>query len=376
MNLIEPLLRGAGIAMVVLLFLVIAARGGWRLRGDLLLMLSCVAAYLVCSSPTLLCGTEPGAVPLVLAALAFPFVFWRLTSVVLEDDRHIPWLAWAGAAVMVSCGLLAALDYLPVAPHWRPVFGGMSKLMAIGFLGSAGVRAWRSREGDLIDARRRLRWVVVGALGFYSLAVIMVEIYLQRAAPPPWLDLLNISLIDLSLLANAVLLLDMRPQAQEALFKPAMVSGGAPEAGSLPVAIADAHADAVLIDRLTILMRDQHLYRDAELSVKGLASAMDVPEYVLRRLILARLGHRHFANFVNDYRLQEVTARMADPALNRRPILTLALEAGFGSIGPFNRFFRERHGMTPSEFRQRCVPGSATPPQGSKDAWIHTSDEG
>ncbi|MDP1942979.1 helix-turn-helix transcriptional regulator [Rhodoferax sp.] len=358
MNLIEPFLRGAGIAMVVLLFLVIAVRGGWRLRIDLLLMLSCVAAYLACSSPALLCGAEPGALPLVLAALAFPFVFWRLASVVLEDDRHIPWLAWTAAAVMVTCGLLAVLDYLPVPPNWRPVSGGLSKLMAIGFLGSAGVRAWRSREGDLIDARRRLRWIVVGALGFYSLAVIMVEIYLQRAAPPPWLDLLNISLIDLALLANAVLLLDMRPQAQEALFKPAPVSSKAAEADPLPAAMVDA--DAVLIDRLAILMRDQHLYRDPELSVKSLASALEVPEYVLRRLILARLGHRHFATFVNDYRLQEVTARMADPALNRRPILTLALEAGFGSIGPFNRFFRERYGMTPSEFRERCMLGPVT----------------
>lgn len=357
MNLIEPFLRGAGIAMVVLLFLVIAARGGWRLRADLLLMLSCVAAYLVCASPVLRCSAEPGALPLVLAALAFPFVFWRLASVVLEDDRRIPWLAWTGAAAMVTFGLLAALDYLPAPPHWRPVFGGLNKLVAIGFLGSAGARAWRSREGDLIDVRRRLRWVVVGALGVYSLAVIMVEIYLQRAAPPPWLDLLNITLIDLTLLANAVLLLDMRPQAQEALFKPAAVSGKAPEAEPLPAAMVDA--DAVLINRLAVLMRDQHLYRDPELSVRSLASALEVPEYVLRRLILARLGHRHFATFVNDYRLQEVTARMADPALNRRPILTLALEAGFGSIGPFNRFFRERHGMTPSEFRERCLAASA-----------------
>lgn len=358
MNLIEPLLRGAGIAMVALLFLVIAARGGWRLRADLLLMLSCVAAYLACSSPALRCGAEPGALSLVLAALAFPFVFWRLASVVLEDDRHIPWLAWTGAAVMVTCGLLAGLDYLPVPPHWRPVFGGLNKLMAIGFLGSAGVRAWRSREGDLIDARRRLRWVVVGALGFYSLAVIMVEIYLQRAAPPPWLDLLNITLIDLTLLTNAVLLLDMRPQAQEALFKPAVVSGKAAEAEPLPTAMVDA--DAMLVERLAALMREQHLYRDPELSVRSLASALEVPEYVLRRLILARLGHRHFASFVNDYRLREVTARMADPALNRRPILTLALEAGFGSIGPFNRFFRERYGMTPSEFRERCMANSVS----------------
>ena len=357
MNLIEPLLRGAGIAMAILLLLVTAARGGWRLRADLLLMLSCVTAYLVCASPTRLCGTEPGALPLVLAALAFPFAFWRLASVVLEDDRHVPRVAWAAAAAMIVGGLLAGVDSLPIPPHWRVVLGGLSKVMAIGFLGAAGVRAWRSHEGDLIDARRRLRWIVMGALGCYSLVVVMVEIYLQRSAPPPWLDLLNITLIVLALLASAVFLLGVRPQAQEALFEPAALPGKASEPAPLPGARVDG--DAALVDRLTVLMRDQHLYRDPELSVRRLASALEVPEYVLRRLILARLGHRHFAAFVNDHRLREVTGRMADPALHRRPILTLALEAGFGSIGPFNRAFRERHGMTPSEFRERCMGDSS-----------------
>jgi AraC-like DNA-binding protein len=34
------------------------------------------------------------------------------------------------------------------------------------------------------------------------------------------------------------------------------------------------------------------------------------------------------------------------------PILTIALDAGFQSIGPFNRAFKAETGMTPSEFRR------------------------
>ena len=33
------------------------------------------------------------------------------------------------------------------------------------------------------------------------------------------------------------------------------------------------------------------------------------------------------------------------------PILTIALESGYGSIGPFNRAFRAHFGMTPTEYR-------------------------
>jgi AraC-like DNA-binding protein len=84
-----------------------------------------------------------------------------------------------------------------------------------------------------------------------------------------------------------------------------------------------------------------------------------LPQYRLRELIHNRLGHRNFPAFVNAYRLAEVERSLLDPALARRPILTLALEAGFGSIGPFNRAFRERHGLTPTEYRRKTGPGDA-----------------
>jgi AraC-like DNA-binding protein len=355
MHLIESLLRGAGISTALLLALVAAARGGWRLRTGLPLLLACVIAYLVCSSPARPCGGQPLMLPLVLAALAFPFAFWRLASVILEDDRRIPRAAWIGGAVMLCSGMLAALDYLQIPMPWRVGAGAVHKLLAIGFLGAAGVRAWRSREGDLVEQRRRLRWVLIAVLGLYSLAVTVVEIYLQRAPAPAWLDLLNIGLIDIALLASAAFLLGVRAQAQNDLFEPIAGQGGPAQNAARPAA---AEMEEALAVRLAGLMQDQHLYRDPDLSVSRLAAALNVPEYVLRRVILARLGHRHFASFVNDYRLREVAARMADPSLVRRPILTLALEAGFGSIGPFNRCFKERHAMTPSEYRERIQSGA------------------
>lgn len=359
MNLTEPLFRGAGIALALLLLLVSALRGGWRPRRDLLPVLTCVLAYLVCSSPTRHCVSSATLLPVLLAALVFPFAFWRLASVVLEDDRHVPWAAWVAAVVMLASGMVAAADYLQAPPPWRTVSGGLHKLAVIGFLGGTGLRAWRRREGDLIDARRRLRWGVICALGLYSLAVTLVEIHLQRAAAPPWLDVLNVVLIDLALLACAAFLLGVRAQAQDALLGPVTTLATAParpgDAPSLPALVPDG--DAALTEQLGALMQEQRLYRDPELSVHRLASTLEVPQYVLRRLILVRLGYRHFASFVNDYRLREITARLADPSLARRPILTLALEAGFGSIGPFNRLFRERHGMTPSEFRERFGRG-------------------
>jgi AraC-like DNA-binding protein len=40
------------------------------------------------------------------------------------------------------------------------------------------------------------------------------------------------------------------------------------------------------------------------------------------------------------------------------PILTIALDTGFGSIGPFNRAFKAHTGLTPSEYRRNQLGGA------------------
>jgi AraC-like DNA-binding protein len=72
-------------------------------------------------------------------------------------------------------------------------------------------------------------------------------------------------------------------------------------------------------------------------------------------LINGQLGYRNFAAFLNGYRLDEVKAALNDPTQRGVPILTIALDAGFGSLGPFNRAFREAEAMTPSEFRSQMA---------------------
>jgi len=47
------------------------------------------------------------------------------------------------------------------------------------------------------------------------------------------------------------------------------------------------------------------------------------------------------------------------------PILTIALDAGFGSIGPFNRAFKTQTGVTPTEYRRTrlgAAPGAEPSP--------------
>jgi AraC-like DNA-binding protein len=82
---------------------------------------------------------------------------------------------------------------------------------------------------------------------------------------------------------------------------------------------------------------------------------MRTPEHRLRRLINQRLGHRNFSAFLNQWRLADARAALADPTQRAVPISTIALDAGFASLGPFNRAFKAETGLTPSEFRARAL---------------------
>lgn len=354
-------LRSAGVAFGLVLVLSVSARGGWRQRADLIAVVGCACAYLVCAAPSRPCCAAPSFLPLLLGAIGFPFALWRLARVVLKDDRSIPSMAWAGLALLLASGLLAAADYVELSTFWRIGFGGINKLAAFGFVGGSLFIAWRSWDGDLVEPRRHLRWIVVSYLSAYGLIVLIGEVYLLGQQAPAWLETLNVALIDLTLLATQLFLMRVRAQAMETLFEPAAIADPDPvlqEAVALLSSAPVAHADAPLLARLQALMDEENLYRDQDLSVGSLARRLAVPEYVLRRLIHDRLGYRNFAAFVNEYRLREVSERLSNSSLNRRPILTLALEAGFGSVGPFNRVFRDRYGLTPTEFRMRKLAES------------------
>ena len=67
------------------------------------------------------------------------------------------------------------------------------------------------------------------------------------------------------------------------------------------------------------------------------------------------MNYGNFNTYVNSHRLADAQRWLADPAQQGTPVLTLALDAGFGSIGPFNRAFKAETGLTPTEFRAQAL---------------------
>ncbi len=128
-------------------------------------------------------------------------------------------------------------------------------------------------------------------------------------------------------------------------------SSAAPRAFEAVAAAEDA-ADQKLIDALMRLMADERIYRHDNVTIGTLASRLSIPEYRLRRLINQRLGYRNFNVFLNEHRIEEAKAALADPTQAEVPVITIAMDAGFQSLGPFNRAFKAITGVTPSEYRR------------------------
>lgn len=116
-----------------------------------------------------------------------------------------------------------------------------------------------------------------------------------------------------------------------------------------------SQSDMQRAERLDKLMTVDRVYRDPGLSVGGLAARLGIAEHELRRLINRKLGHRNFAAFLNERRLAEAKQALIDPSQRGVPISTIALDAGFGSMGPFNRAFKQATGVTPTEYRVRSA---------------------
>ena len=90
-------------------------------------------------------------------------------------------------------------------------------------------------------------------------------------------------------------------------------------------------------------------YKDRELTIFDLSDQLQIPRHFLSEVINEHLG-KNFYTLVNEYRLEEVKKRMVDPAFKHLTILAIAYDAGFNSKSSFNTIFKQKTGITPSQY--------------------------
>ena len=108
--------------------------------------------------------------------------------------------------------------------------------------------------------------------------------------------------------------------------------------------------DEVLAARILDLVRRDDVHGDPDLRVTDLAARLGQPEYRVSQCISSVLGFDNFNRMINHHRIARARRLLTDPG-RVRPILDVAFECGFASVGPFNRAFKVETGMTPRAFR-------------------------
>lgn len=333
-------LRGAAIGLLAYLAVRLLIDAGRSDIGRLGAVLAVgTAAHLICGAPVLSGQPAPWRFPLMLVAAGNPVVVWLFARSVFDDDFAVS-ARWAILWV-IFVGLALIGSFAPDGGVTQAVFA----LHAAGRLILAAAVLWQiaaSWRDDLVEARRRLRVAVVGAMLVY-MAIEAASDLTGLSAAVPALSVMGAATI--AAIAAGAAWAFTRLNVGTLLPQPAADPA---ELTGRPIAVPNDP----LISSLDRLMTVERAYRQEGLTIGNLAGQLGVPEYRLRQMINRRLGHRNFTAFVNSYRLADATAALADPTQDPVPILTIALDAGFQSVGPFNRAFRTATGMTPSDFRR------------------------
>jgi AraC-like DNA-binding protein len=306
--------------------------------------------------------------PLIALSTANVVVLWLFARALFDDNfrlrawHAVPWAAVAGIS-LVNCLLLG-----PETADGFRLFGvspssAVMSLIALGFIALTVGESIASWSSDLVESRRRLRLFIVSAAAVYGTVNAILQLWTSAHESPDFANTANAAM--LAGIAGAIAYALTRVGGEN-VFAAAPAAKTVTEVSNRVVNIRTDNpnlADQKLIDALMRLMAQDRIYRDDNLTIGALALRLKVPEYKLRRLINQRLGYRNFNVFLNDHRIAEARAALEDPTQAEVPVITVAMDAGFQSLGPFNRAFKATTGVTPSEYRRlHAVPVPASKP--------------
>jgi AraC-like DNA-binding protein len=376
--LINLLMHGGSIALLLLL----AATMWWDharrvdVRLGALLALG-GAAFCTVSTPGVAHTFTPWHIPLMALSVGHPFVFWLFSRSLLDDDfalRRWHLVAWVALASLGVYPCLFEMDSPPGSTERRIGLFRVA-LPAIALAVLTAVQAFAAWREDLVESRRRLRLKIVAAVAVY---ILLVHLILLATRPPA-------GLIVNTVIAGALLVLGAwlcfrtlhSPVDLLALASPA----SPPEAAAAPEAAEAADPPGLTLDdtdrrqlaALQELMDVEQVYREPDLTIGTLAQRLQWPEHRMRRLINQGLGHRNFNAFLNTYRVDDAKRALQDARYAAVSILTISTEAGFQSLGPFNRAFKAATGLTPTEFRRGSAEVEPVAPLGEGRALAESS---
>lgn len=283
-----------------------------------------------------------------------PFLIWILALRLFDDGVTIIKVHPIVWAIAVSALILRAIGSYFI--NFSSELGdvnylltyGYSQIVIIGFTLSAIFVAIRGYRSDLILERRNERLVfVLSAAGLMAIQSILRALWVFSVVSGevplsqtwPYMEILYF----IYAYVISVFLFFWKFRATG---NPAFVSERKWKEELKEQDIRQQ--DLRLMEKITKAMEEDKLWKEPRLTVPALAKYVDSQEYLVRRAINNYLGFRNISDYLNSFRIHESSEKLIN---SDEQITNIGLDVGYASLSSFYKAFKEKHGVTPREFR-------------------------
>jgi len=186
-----------------------------------------------------------------------------------------------------------------------------------------------------------LRFVILGFSIIWVTGLLNSIITYMRGSPEVPLCLFNV--VYIFFMANFIVLKGLR--------QPEIFSGidKRPKYERSTLSKSDA---GLYLKQLKSCMEKDKPYLIPSLTVQDLSNRLSIQPRHLSQVINEYL-HQNFMDFINSYRIKEAKRLLKNRLNEKGAILEILFEVGFNSKAAFNKAFKKKTGLTPSEYMKR-----------------------
>ncbi|WP_299257475.1 helix-turn-helix domain-containing protein [uncultured Aquimarina sp.] len=106
------------------------------------------------------------------------------------------------------------------------------------------------------------------------------------------------------------------------------------------------------IDQLIILMQQEHIHHNPDLSRDLVAKKLGISSGYLSQQINTNCD-KNFSEFINHYRVSDIKQMILNPEFDKYSLLAIGMEGGFKSKTTFYTAFKKETGMSPNTFKKK-----------------------
>ena len=342
---------GASCSLLLLAIARIAI--GHRRRDSRWLMILLAGIFIYLLRPLVQAQSPAVNFLIDLPTILIPAAFWLFAHQLCAERDPFPTWGWTLIALELMIDLASQL-------HIHPLFYVLAQPFKIGLIVAGIVTLLQQLQSDLVTERRQLRVTLLIAIGGYMVVVVCADFLFSYFPTPVGIPTLHAVLATTLAFGACLWLLALSPNALEESLPQRAASAesehtAAEETTQAPVTPPMDQAQRALMQQLNAHMENGG-YRHTGLTIRELAEQLGSREHILRALINKHLGFRNFNEYLNQYRINEASRRLADANEAHLPVLSIALDIGYRSLSPFNAAFRRYHDCTPTEFRRQHLP--------------------